>query len=224
MASYNRYDREYRPKSHSGKPAYGDSNTVLIISVSVLFVLVVVAVIIAFLAINGSKAETETKKQEVTEVTDERDDDESFYEEEEEIVIEDEEPQESEEPRTEKEEEKSDYAEEQTVKYFVRKSWSDADSQKGAFADFDNAVSYADTYAGQGYKVYDSRGNILYTPVQKQPENTGDIKYRVRKSAGDSDSQIGAFAEYANAVDLAKSRKSEGYKVYDMSGNLVYTP
>jgi len=59
-------------------------------------------------------------------------------------------------------------------------------------------------------------------PVQ---ENTsGSISYRVRKSANDSKSQIGAFASLENAKKEANTHKDEGYKVYDMSGRLVYTP
>lgn len=48
---------------------------------------------------------------------------------------------------------------------------------------------------------------------------TGSL-YRVRKSAGDVKSQIGAFKDKSAATDLAK--KNKGYEVYDESGNLVY--
>lgn len=44
--------------------------------------------------------------------------------------------------------------------------------------------------------------------------------YRVRKSAGDAKSQIGAFKDKGNAINLAK--KHSGYEVYDESGNKVY--
>lgn len=51
-----------------------------------------------------------------------------------------------------------------------------------------------------------------------------EIKYRVRKSAYDSESQIGAFAILDNAIKEAMSHKDKGYKVYDMKGNLVFEP
>lgn len=50
------------------------------------------------------------------------------------------------------------------------------------------------------------------------------IQYRVRKSANDSQTQLSAFASLENAKKDANAHKDEGYKVYDMSGNLVYTP
>lgn len=60
---------------------------------------------------------------------------------------------------------------------------------------------------------------------QTSGENGGTtISYRVRKSADDSKSQLGAFASLENAKKEADSHKDEGYKVYDMNGKLVYTP
>ncbi len=50
------------------------------------------------------------------------------------------------------------------------------------------------------------------------------ISYRVRKSADDHQSQIGAFSELENAKKEANNHKEQGYKVYDMEGNLIYTP
>lgn len=46
--------------------------------------------------------------------------------------------------------------------------------------------------------------------------------YRVRRSANDSKTQIGAYAVLANAKKQADSHS--GYSVYDMSGKLVYSP
>ena len=46
--------------------------------------------------------------------------------------------------------------------------------------------------------------------------------YRVRKTATDAKTQIGAFTVLDNAKKLAD--KNSGYKVFDMSGNVVYTP
>lgn len=42
--------------------------------------------------------------------------------------------------------------------YRVRKSWEDAASQIGAFAVFDNAIRACK----EGYKVFDSKGNVVY--------------------------------------------------------------
>lgn len=50
-------------------------------------------------------------------------------------------------------------------------------------------------------------------------KDSGHI-YRVRKSAKDAGSQIGAFKDKGNAVDFAK--KHRGYEVYDEDGHLVY--
>lgn len=52
--------------------------------------------------------------------------------------------------------------------------------------------------------------------------NTGTSIYRVRKSANDAVTQIGAYAIVDNAKKQADSHK--GYKVYDMNGKLVYEP
>lgn len=48
--------------------------------------------------------------------------------------------------------------------------------------------------------------------------------FRVRKSADDATSQIGAFEDLNNAKKEADAHKAEGYKVYDDIGNLVYEP
>lgn len=55
-----------------------------------------------------------------------------------------------------------------------------------------------------------------------QSENTGSVRYRVRKSPEDADSQIGAFSELDNAKRLADV--NAGYGVYDMNGSLIYQP
>lgn len=46
--------------------------------------------------------------------------------------------------------------------------------------------------------------------------------YRVRKSADDSKSQLGAFSVFANAKKLADENAS--YSVFDLNGKLVYSP
>ena len=51
---------------------------------------------------------------------------------------------------------------------------------------------------------------------------TDDVIYRVRKSANDAKSQIGAYRSLNSAKALAD--KSSGYSVYDTNGKLKYTP
>lgn len=64
---------------------------------------------------------------------------------------------------------------------------------------------------------------------EPQPKPDGksietELIYRVRKSADDAKSQIGAFENIQYAVRLADERMSEGYEVYDQFGNLIYSP
>jgi hypothetical protein len=47
--------------------------------------------------------------------------------------------------------------------YRVRKAWSDAKSQLGAFVELSNAKSLAKS--NPGYKVFDADGNVVYDPV-----------------------------------------------------------
>lgn len=52
--------------------------------------------------------------------------------------------------------------------------------------------------------------------------NNNNIIYRVRKSANDAKSQIGAYRNLNSAKKLAE--QNSGYSVYDTSGKLIYTP
>ncbi len=52
-----------------------------------------------------------------------------------------------------------------TTLYRIRKTWEDADSQKGAYANKDSAIECAKQNAG--YKVYDSNGKQIYPEVQE---------------------------------------------------------
>lgn len=58
----------------------------------------------------------------------------------------------------------------------------------------------------------------------KNNEQINDSLFRVRKSASDAASQVGAFKILDNAKKTADAHKAEGYKVYDSKGNLVYEP
>ena len=57
------------------------------------------------------------------------------------------------------------------------------------------------------------------TPEQKQ-QTAGTGYYRVRKNWDDADSQIGAFKNQNNAIELCK--QNSGYKVFDNDGNEIY--
>lgn len=64
-----------------------------------------------------------------------------------------------------------------TVWYRVRKSWSDASSQKGAFHDLANAKECAD--ANPSYSVYDENGKVVYTGQNSEEEEFKPYKVRV---------------------------------------------
>ena len=98
--------------------------------------------------------------------------------------------------------------------YRVRKSWNDAKSQTGAYKSLDNAKAEC----AEGYTVYDSNGNAVYSnPIKNVTQS--DNLYRVRKSWGDVKSQTGAY----KSLDNAKAECGDGYTVYDSNGNAVYT-
>lgn len=104
--------------------------------------------------------------------------------------------------------------------YRIRKSWSDVQSQKGAYASLESAINLAKKHAG--YKVYDSRGTQLYPKEAPKPETppvTADL-YRVRSTWANEKTQKGAFKSLENAVDECKKHK--GYHVYDATGRQVY--
>ena len=98
--------------------------------------------------------------------------------------------------------------------YRVRKSWGDAKSQLGAYKSLDNAKKECPN----GYTVYDSNGNAVYSP-NSSISNTNSQLYRVRKSWDDAKSQTGAY----KSLDNAKAECAEGYTVYDSNGNAVYS-
>ena len=65
------------------------------------------------------------------------------------------------------------------------------------------------------------KAQLTGTNQTKTDTATSDTLYRVRKSADDSKTQLGAFKSLDNAKALAE--KNSGYSVYDTSGKLVYT-
>jgi len=60
--------------------------------------------------------------------------------------------------------------------------------------------------------------------VPEQVQVEAEPMYRVRKSAKDAQSQLGAFADFKRAKICAIGNASDGYEVYDMNGNLVFDP
>lgn len=100
----------------------------------------------------------------------------------------------------------------ETHLYRVRLSWTDVNSQIGAYKVYDNAVKACNEHPG--YSVYDENGNRLYTSAK-------DELYRVRLTWEDSKSQVGAYKVYDNAV--AECNRHPGYSVYDSTGTCLYT-
>lgn len=72
--------------------------------------------------------------------------------------------------------------------YRVRKAWGDASAQKGAFTSLENAKKCAEKY--EGYSVYNSKGEKVYTPESKAEATTAasDTIYTVK--SGDTLSGI----------------------------------
>lgn len=104
-----------------------------------------------------------------------------------------------------------------SVLYRVRKSWSDAASQLGAFEKLENAKALADK--NTGYAVFDPSGKQVYPAASGG--NGGGTLYRVRKSWSDAASQKGAFSVLDNAKKCADEHA--GYSIYDETGKVVYT-
>lgn len=95
--------------------------------------------------------------------------------------------------------------------YRVRKSWSDAGSQKGAFSDLNNAKKCADQ--NNGYSVFDNAGNKVYTSTSNNTNNStgGSI------GVGSVIKVIGN--KWATGEDVPGWVKSNSYKVIQVNGN-----
>lgn len=57
--------------------------------------------------------------------------------------------------------------------YRIRKTWKDASSQIGAYSSLDNAKKACK----DGYSVFDSNGNVVYTKVTSSASNTNSSSY-----------------------------------------------
>lgn len=100
--------------------------------------------------------------------------------------------------------------------YRIRKSWSDAKSQVGAYASLDNAKKSCPS----GYNVYDWNGKMVYSNSPSS-STTASSLYRVRLTWSDVKSQKGAFASLDNAKKVCN--QNPGYSVFDSNGKTVYT-
>ena len=63
-----------------------------------------------------------------------------------------------------------------------------------------------------------------HAEITEAEQGASEPMYRVRKSANDAKSQLGAFADFKKAKICAIGNASDGYEVYDMNGNLVFDP
>lgn len=82
-----------------------------------------------------------------------------------------------------------------TQMYRVRKSWSDAKSQIGAYKVLDNAKKKVDE--NSGYKVFDASGNVVY-PAASTPSPTPskDTSYKVQVSIANLNIRKGPGTNY----------------------------
>ena len=69
-------------------------------------------------------------------------------------------------PEEKKEEETKDDVIVEVEIYRVRKMWEDTQSQIGAYAKLENAIAACDK-AGEGYEVYNSKGEAVYPEIPK---------------------------------------------------------
>lgn len=92
--------------------------------------------------------------------------------------------------------------------YRVRKSWSDAKSQKGAFRSLDNAKKCAD--ANTGYSVYDSNGRVVY-PIANTPSKSVDTLARevIAGNWGNGSDRVNRLTSAGYNYDAVQDRVNE---------------
>lgn len=81
--------------------------------------------------------------------------------------------------------------------YRVRKSWTDAASQIGAFVVLENAIKVCKT----GYSVFDSKGNVVYPKAQSAP---------TKKSVDEIAREV-IRGDWGNGSDRTKRLSAAGY-------------
>ncbi len=79
--------------------------------------------------------------------------------------------------------------------YRVRKSWSDAKSQKGAFSVLENAKKCAD--ANPGHSVFDANGTNVYPQKTSAPAVSSGVPFLVQVSITDLNIRKGPGTNYA---------------------------
>ena len=94
----------------------------------------------------------------------------------------------------------------------VRKNWSDAKSQLGAYRDPRNGIAKVKE-AGKDYELYDDRGVPVY------PDSYSGW-FRVRKTWENAKSQLSAHKYLEWAISMADQHP--GYSVYDDLGRKIY--
>lgn len=95
-------------------------------------------------------------------------------------------------------------------------------TQHNYFAATDCPGAYLKSKFPEIAKEVNKRLNNTITPTNNNSTTGSKVLYRVRKSWTDSKSQIGAFANYDNAVAAAK-KAGAGFSVYDSSGKKLFT-
>ena len=79
--------------------------------------------------------------------------------------------------------------------YRVRKTWSDAKTQKGAFSVLENAKKCAD--ANPGYSVFDTKGTSVYSTKAPAPTPSTDVPFLVQVDITDLNIRKGPGTNYA---------------------------
>lgn len=111
-------------------------------------------------------------------------------------------------------------------------SAADAKSQKNSPGKYDPGTyyiysKYPDGIDGMLNISKDSSGNSAgswINPSENKKAEPVKKLYRVRISWEDAKSQIGAYSILSNAKATADANASQGYKVFDSSGKVVYIP
>ena len=93
-----------------------------------------------------------------------------------------------------------------TALYRVRKKWSDANSQKGAFKDLSNAKKCADK--NKGYYVFDNKGKAVY-PTQKKKSVDTIAREVIRGDWGNGDERKRRLASAGYDYSAVQKRVNE---------------
>lgn len=100
--------------------------------------------------------------------------------------------------------------------YRVRKSWSDAKSQIGAYTELENAKKQVDSHSG--YKVYDNTGNMVYagkadTTFKPYLVRVTASELNIRKGAGTNYGTNGAIRD-KGTYTIVEEKEGQGAKMW----------